>query len=223
MRCAIVSLAVLLGVGATGCDEEEHTPRVEPGNSTVGNGLSKTETREVAAFDEVQLHGAYRVEIAIGPSRPIEITADDNLLPVIRTEVKDNRLIVRPSEPITPKTEILLRIGAPNVEGLFCYGFSKIRLRGVNNETLRIGVTGATVAAHGETNSLNLSVEGDGEIRADELRAHNVDATLTGGGKVDTLAIDKLIVFINGTGTVRYSGNPEIEKRIIGPGSLQRR
>ncbi len=104
-----VSLVVLVAVTLCGCERDR--------NKIVGSGISKTEHRQVGLFDEFEFHGAGRVELAIGQLQPLEITADDNILPLLRTEVVGTRLVVRPVEPIRPKVPIVLRVAVPECLG----------------------------------------------------------------------------------------------------------
>src|SRR5690348_8942533 len=75
-----------------------------------GSGAPRTETRAVGAFDGLELDGVYKAEITIGEPQRVELTADDNLLGLIRTEVKDHRLVVRSDRSLSPRSTPTLRI-----------------------------------------------------------------------------------------------------------------
>lgn len=65
------------------------------GPTIAGSGVTKVETREVAAFHGVDVSSAFEATIAIGTNQSVTLSVDDNLLPLVETEVKDGRLSVR--------------------------------------------------------------------------------------------------------------------------------
>ena len=75
-----------------------------PKDQVVGTGNSATETRELAEFDEIEFRvaGDFTVTIAEKPT-PLVIEADDNILPLITTEVVEGRLIVDSEKPFKTK------------------------------------------------------------------------------------------------------------------------
>jgi len=218
MKRTIVSLAALLGSVACGCDGRG------PGDGVKGSGAAKSEARQVAEFDQIEFVGAGSIQIAIGERRPLDITADDNLLPLLKTETIERRLIVRPVESISPKTPIVIKATAPNIEKVSCDGAGKITVVGVKNESLRVEINGAGyVFVDGETEALDASIAGAGIVSASGLRAGKVAVTVEGAGSADVHAIERLDVTLAGMGAVRYSGDPEITKQISGLGSLTKK
>ena len=75
-----------------------------------GSGVPRTEEREVGAFDRIELSGSGRLEVTTGPLSALSVTADDNLLGLLRTEVVDGTLII---ERTRPRAEG----GGPAIEG----------------------------------------------------------------------------------------------------------
>src|SRR5947209_17695745 len=60
--------------------------------TVTGSGVAQTETRTVADFAEVEVGSAVRLDLTVGPSRTVEVTADDNPVPHVITEVSGGRL-----------------------------------------------------------------------------------------------------------------------------------
>src|SRR5438874_6398754 len=56
-----------------------------------GSGNIVSEVRDISGFDAVELKSIGMVTIEQGDREGVEITADDNLLPEITTEVKNRR------------------------------------------------------------------------------------------------------------------------------------
>src|SRR6476660_1500988 len=74
-----------------------------------GNGISKTEKREVGSFSGLSSSGLMDVTIAYGNSTSIILEGDENILPYVETFVKDGKLrikvkdltIIRPKLSVT--------------------------------------------------------------------------------------------------------------------------
>ncbi len=56
---------------------------------TAGSGTAKTETRPVAGFTSIELAGTGDVQVKQTGTESLTVTADDNLLPLLTTEVVD--------------------------------------------------------------------------------------------------------------------------------------
>ena len=95
MKRMIVVLA--LAAVLSGCDGG-----LFRGKELSGSGKSKLEKRSLAGFKSVNVSGAYDVEIAVQKEPGLEMEGDDNLLPRVRTEVKDGVLSIYNDEPIRP-------------------------------------------------------------------------------------------------------------------------
>lgn len=65
-----------------------------------------------------------------------------------------------------------------------------------------------------------LSITGRGEIQAHELKARDVKCQMTGNASLGCYAESKLDVYITGRGRVYYKGEPQITKKIVGPGKI---
>ena len=57
-----------------------------------GSGVAKTEERAVDAFSEILVEGPIELELTVGPTASVVVTADDNILPHVVTDVAGDRL-----------------------------------------------------------------------------------------------------------------------------------
>src|SRR5688500_9858117 len=73
-----------------------------------GSGVAKTETRDVAEFTRIEATGSPNVTVTIGDKQSLTIEADDNILPLLTTEVKDGKLVIASEKntSYSPKTDI---------------------------------------------------------------------------------------------------------------------
>jgi hypothetical protein len=63
------------------------------GDSVIGSGKKASETRKVDSFTQLELLGVGRIEVTIGNRQPLELSGDDNILPLIETKVTDGKLV----------------------------------------------------------------------------------------------------------------------------------
>ena len=73
------------------------------GPSVAGSGAVTTDTRTVSAFERVDVGGEYDVVIRVGTTRSVVIEGDDNLLPLIRTEVREGTLHIDSEKDLRPR------------------------------------------------------------------------------------------------------------------------
>ncbi len=194
------------------------------GARVVGSGDSKTEAREVATFHELKLSGAYTVELTTGSLTPVSITADDNILPLISTEVRGGRLVIDLMEKVRPKTGIVVTASVPDIRRIVGEGAGRIKVTGVKNDKLVVELAGGyELRATGETGDLSLSVTGAGDIDTTELSANTAKVSITGAGSIDVQARDSLDAQITGAGSIRYTGDPKVTKQILGAGTVRKK
>src|SRR5258707_13957387 len=98
----LVLLMVLVVLGA-GCHLHQ---------GVAGSGKRQKETCSVGSFTSISTEGAFEVEVVCQKPQSLEIEGDDNVLPLVTTEVSNNVLHIRNlrdysvAEPITLKISV---------------------------------------------------------------------------------------------------------------------
>jgi Putative auto-transporter adhesin, head GIN domain len=115
LSVAFLSLTLATGCGSTG--------------NVVGKGPSKTDTRAVAGFTSVLADETADVIAVIGPLKPIQITADENIVPIITTKVEGNTLIISSSRSYQTKNPVKVMIQAPNIDTITTRGSGDVTLK----------------------------------------------------------------------------------------------
>ena len=189
-----------------------------------GSGVRKTEKRDLPAFTSIETSGAFEVEVNCQKPASVEIEADDNILPLIQTEVRGGVLHVSTTKGYNSSGGVVLRITVPDLESVKSTGAGKFRVSDVKNDNFEIHSTGAAqVVATGQSKSVKISSTGAGKIDAHNLRAETADVSVTGAASVDVYATDQLDVTVSGAGRVTYSGNPKVNKRVSGAGQVTKK
>ena len=214
MKKAILFLS-LTALVLSGCNFSRKT----------GSGALKAEKRSVPAFNAVDISGAYEVEITAQKEQGVEIEGDDNILPLIKTEVRNGVLEIYNEKAFSTKNKIRLRISAPVLEGVSTSGASDIVVTGVKSDQFKIDTSGAgSLKASGEAQALEVELSGAGEVDLKDLRAQKVKVTSSGAATADVYASEELTASVSGAGNVNYYGDPKVVNQdTSGAGSITKR
>jgi len=195
------------------------------GRGVRGSGNRQTEKRELAPFKSVDASGAYEVNIVCQQSQTFEIEGDDNILPIIKTEVTNGVLRIHSDQAYNSSKPISIRISVPDLEKFTTAGAGDVHVSSVKNDQLVLSSTGASnIEASGQTKFVDISTSGAGNIETDSLHAERAKITVSGAANVDVYASQQLDVSVSGIGSVTYSGNPPVvNKSVSGIGSVSKK
>lgn len=207
-----------------------------------GSGTVTTESRDVQGFDQVHFEGFGTVIINQGDRESLEIEAEDNITPQIRTKVEDRTLKVdfrtntmHPTKPITFRLTVkdlkaLDFSGAANVQAsnlnakqleLTFSGAGTGNLESLHTDDLKTTITGAgKVTVSGTTTAQEAHINGAGEYLAGDLQSKDAHVDVNGAGKATVRVSDDLNLQISGAGSVDYYGNPRVTQNISGAGRV---
>jgi len=193
-------------------------------NRIRGNGSIKTETRDVAAFEAVTCDGGFEVQIDCQGKQSLAIETDENLLPLVKTEVYNNTLHVYTKNMLFPTYRIRIAISVPNVSEFTSNGSTDGDINNVNNTALDINIHGSgKLQLNGKSGRVKISTSGSSKIDATSLVSENSDIQINGSGNIRVYATNSIDVQINGSGTVKYKGEPKsVNQQINGSGRIVR-
>ena len=190
-----------------------------------GSGNVTTETREIDGFNEIEVSGAYNLEIEVGSKTSCEISAEDNLHRYIVTEVINNRLIIENSHNLSPKRKIKIVLTTPSLREIESSGISNIYARGIDERNFSLDLSGAGfIELLGKVEQFTADLSGAGRLEAKELYARFVDISSSGASNAEIYSSEKLVAEISGVGSIDYYGDPEdVQTDISGVGSIIKR
>jgi Putative auto-transporter adhesin, head GIN domain len=228
---ASCALVLLLGVTGTGCLGIE------------GSGVLRSQERSVLEFHAIDASGALDLEVVQGSPQRVEVSTDDNLLPLLRTEVHGGTLTIEMKGLVDTTGAIRVRITAPAIDAVSLSGSSDAKIKGFTGQSFQLETSGSgsvTLDAMNLTGTLAINSSGSSEIRAQgESRALTIDTSgsstidtrplaaasvaIDASGSADILvfAKDSLIVNVSGSGDVGYLGQPRVEASVSGAGEVQ--
>ena len=163
-------------------------------SSTEGSGVAATQTREVAAFNSVELAGGNNVVIRVGEKESVVVKADDNLLNHVTTHVKSGALVIGNTPgSLAAKTPMSLEVDVPSLNAVALTGAGNILVSGIKTESLTVTLSGAgNLLGSGTATSLDITVGGVGNARFTQLDASNVHAVMSGSGAIFVTATKSL-------------------------------
>lgn len=186
-----------------------------------GSGKIATEKRNISGFKGVEVGGAYWVEITAGRDFSVEVEADDNLLPLIKTDVDDGVLEIESERRIKPTHTIRVRITAPDIDKLDVSGAANLMLTDVKNSSLSVEASGASkIKISGETAKFNLESSGASQVDADNLKTVNTNVDSSGASHIEVNVSGDLSVEASGASTILYSGKPSVHQKTTGASNV---
>ncbi|MCX6173691.1 MAG: DUF2807 domain-containing protein [Ignavibacteriales bacterium] len=190
-----------------------------------GNGRVKDQSRAIMEFDKIDAGGAFTLKIKVGPSPSLKITAEENLINYIRTNVKGNTLVIDTKKNISPRKEIYIEITTPSLRAIDASGANNITVYGIAGSDFEVDVSGAgNVDLSGEVDRFRADLSGAGSINARELKAKDVRVSVSGAASADVYAKDYLDASVSGVGSISYYGDPaKIRTDVSGVGSITRK
>lgn len=213
MQIAKTNLAVamtLLAVVTAGC--------------TLATGDLTTETRSVSGFREVVLMTSGNIEIEVTGTESLEIEAQEDVLPLLTSEVVDGRLELGTSGSFTSTRPITYTIKAAEMTGVVVRGSGNVDVAGIDATSFRAEVRGSgNIDPAGRCDALEVTIGGSGNYEGDDLESITGTVMVSGSGNAVVDVSDRLEVNISGSGNVRYIGDPALTQEITGSGGVSPR
>jgi hypothetical protein len=197
----------------------------ESGNAVQGTGPVQIEVRELPAFTAVELRTIAEVEIQAGEKHRCTVTAQENLLPLIGTEIAGETLRISPKESYSGSQPVKITIETPAIRKASLAGSGSISLPKVSEDTLVLEISGSgDIRATGKVGRLSATISGAGNIRAQDLESENGVVRILGAGNADVWVGKELEAEINGAGNIFYrGGETHVKSSVRGAGSVNRR
>jgi hypothetical protein len=234
MKKSILILAVIFTVGIF------HSCK-----SIKGKGEVVSESRVHGDFTGINLCIDGDVYYTADSTSACNIQAQQNIINIIETTIKDNTLIIKYKDLYTVRKHepVRLYISAPNVNEFEVSGSGNINISNViSSSTVNLNISGSgninansinssainatingsggIVVAAGNTDDEALTISGSGNIDMHNLMASNVKIIVAGSGDLTVYATHILDIIISGNGNIYYSGSPMITQNISGSGTI---
>jgi hypothetical protein len=190
-----------------------------------GSGRLISESRDVSGFEEVALLGFGDVIIEMTGSESLTIDAEDNILPLLTSEVVAGRLelgVVQNSrQSLSPTRDVVFRVTADQLVGVSVAGSGNVTVSELQVDTFTASISGSgNVTPLGRCDSVKVDIRGSGNYAGENMVARSGSVSVGGSGNVIIHATEELTVSISGSGTVEYLGSPTLTRSISGSGEI---
>jgi len=213
------------------------------GERVTGSGNIIDEDRPVSGIERVRLEIPANLYIHQASEEALTIRGDDNLLPLLVTEVSGGELVIkfkpftsaRPSKPIeiyltVKNLEELGNSSSGNITvhflktgdfhlGLYSSGNVEVEEIQADQLTADISSSGE-VLVKGSASQLELNLTSSGSFQAGDLQAQDARVNLSSSGEATLWVLENLDVTITSSGNVTYFGNPRVNQNITSSGRL---
>jgi len=190
-----------------------------------GSGHLVTVARPVSPFDAVYAAGAMRVIVERNGSEGVTVTAEDNLLPYIDTEVQEGILYVSqaPGVRLDPRREIVVRVDSYEVVELNASAAVAMEVEVGWVAQLWVTASGASdLAVWGSADRQDVTVSGASRYDGLDLETDRCFIDVSGASDALVWANDWLEANASGASRVRFRGNPVVVARTSGGSTVTR-
>jgi hypothetical protein len=170
-----LGLAAVVMLAVSGCN----VMGVVIGPGIHGSGTLKEETRQTGEFTGVDVGSALRAKVTVGPKTELIVSGDDNLVALVKTEVRNGHLVARVDSPmgIHTKLPLTLTISTPRLDYVGAADASRLEVKGVEASKLQVKCSDASRA----------EISGVAAEAIDIVAANASRITITGKAKTLTV------------------------------------
>ena len=208
-----------------------------------GDGNVIKEDRTISGFTSLEVSGAFHVYLYQGKTESLTLEADKNLMEVIVTEVKGDKLKIYTKENIQRATELNVYLtfeelemidisGAVSIQGEGMLEFDELYLDGsgaseitmeMNVASLNADFSGASeIELSGNAKTASFDFSGASEIDALEFKIMNCELDVSGASDARVHVLENFEVNVSGAASVKYKGTPHVSKDVSGAGSIKK-
>jgi hypothetical protein len=210
-----------------------------------GSGNVVNETREVSNFRAIEINYPAEVFVEQGSQESLKIEAEDNLLPNLKTQVRNGTLEIfykrENGKHVNPTKTVKITIVAKDLADVEFNSAGELTIKGLKTDSLDVSLSGAgnleldrvevkdlgvnlsgagSMAASGTAEDLDLNISGFGDFKGADLHDKVAHVDISGAGSATVWVDDDLTAGISGAGSISYYGSASVTKQISGVGGI---
>jgi hypothetical protein len=179
------------------------------GPSTVGSGNAVTQQRTVGGFTDVRVGTAVKATIIVGSDTSVSVTADDNIVDHVQTNVVAGRLDVSINGSVMPKTPVSAAITTPSLNAVEATSAANVTATGVNTDDLRASSdSAASLTVRGNATSVELTADSAASADLGGVPAQDAKVTVSAAARATVNAQLSVTGSVQSAGVVNVEGSP---------------
>jgi hypothetical protein len=173
-----------------------------------GDGIIEVETRRVTSFNQIENSTSFDIIYRNADTLGISISAEQNILDYIETNVYDNCLEIRTSP------------------GSICLDYTERPVITVTSPSLKKVInsgSGEFLAGRMSGETVYIKLSGSGDISVENIIGNNIDLTLSGSGDIEIKesSCSNSDCLLSGSGNISINGDCEdAHLKITGSGNI---
>lgn len=204
------------------------------GNGKVikGNGNVITESRDASQnFSKITARGSVNIFLKQGDTQKVEIEAEDNIMPIVKIEIKNDELTARTEGNMSTKKGVNIHITYKELNTITSSGSTDIFVESLlKSENISLASSGSSDIniENLEAENINLTSSGSSDIKIKHARATSFALDLSGASdvKISEGMVDNLTATTSGSSdlladnletrnaTLTSSGSSDIKIRV---------
>lgn len=206
-----------------------------------GSGKQVTETRQISSFSALDISGGYKVVLKQDSSSNITITADDNLMKYIHTDLHGDVLKISSKKNLCSSGEMVLNIGIKQLRKLEASGAVDVSADGkLNVKDINFDLSGASkinlnlnasnvhtegsgsteIHLSGQATSHTINLTGSGKLYAFDFVVGDCNLETTGASECEINVLHQLSINTTGSADIKYKGTPSISEKRVGASTV---
>ncbi len=216
-------------------------------NAITPSDVTISENRDVSGFDAIDFTTFGKMNIMQGDVESLNISGPDNLVPEIRTTVRNGTLIIETDKNLTIRSlnkelELVFTLVVKDLTSLAISGLGDVQVETLSTPSMDINMSGAGrivqdqittdnlnvnlsglggIEISGQTARAAIDISGAGSVNAPDLQIQTAKVNVSGLGGATLWVTDQLTGEISGAGSVSYYGNPQTSTTSSGLGDFK--
>ena len=187
-----------------------------------GSGIIESETRTLDDFQNIDIAGVIKVNISFGTTQSVTVTADDNIINKVNTEVTQNTLFIDLDKGDYHDITVIINVVIPQLNKLTNSGVTTSTVSNFDNiDILEVNNSGVgSLDLDGSARKLILHSSGVGTLNGFSFVVDTCQINHSGVGNVRITVNDLLSGTLSGVGNIYCKGDPKIEVTQTGVGNI---
>ncbi|TMM56786.1 DUF2807 domain-containing protein [Maribacter algarum] len=236
-----IAIALLMSLFLSSCGFDIQIGNFGTGKK--GNGVVVTDTRTVSEdFTKVSASEGLMVYVTQANEFSIEVEADENVIDLIETDIRDGKLRIHAEQNIgratkniyvsLPKVTVLRSSSGAHLTTKNTIKTNELEIDASSGAQLDLDVatneididasSGANLSVTGTADEAVVDVSSGGNINAKNLETRTCNADASSGGNVKIQVSKSLVADASSGGNISYSGDPNVEKKKSVSGSVHK-
>lgn len=220
---------------------------INPPNSLKASKHITTEVRKVKDFDEIEVGGAFEVDITYGSKELVEVEAPDNFQEFIDLSVSSGTLKIEMDDINSYNSQgaVKIHIKTTKLNDFTLSGATSIYLNNrLKDDELSINSSGAAsfdgevkvdnaeielsgaskVYLTGSAKSADINLSGASKLKDYDFEVKDLDVEISGASTANITSLKSIEGGVSGASSLVYDGNPSMKKvDVSGAAELDRR